>query len=343
MGPQLSIVVPVFNEAGNIEQLCSELIPVLEGLGMEWELIFCDDGSDDTTWTIIENRHKNDERIKGIRFSRNFGHQYALFAGMQYATGNAVVTMDGDLQHPPGLVPEMLRRWRAGDKIVHTVRLYSDKQGILKRITSNLFYRLFSFLSGVQMETGMADFRLLDRQVLDELLKFKEEGLFLRGIVQWVGYPSSKVNFECGQRFSGEGKYHFRKMLKLAWTGITSFSLVPLRVSIIIGVFTSLLAFAEMLYAIYARLFTDTVVPGWASGIAVVSFLFGILFILLGVLGEYLGRVLIESRNRPRFLISECLGITKDQEPGALPPPQNPAMSGRTPCGPVAARRQSDT
>ena len=312
MGTELSIVVPVFNEAGNIEKLCSELIPVLERLGVEWEVIFCDDGSDDASWKIIDTLHRNDDRIKGIRFSRNFGHQYALFAGMQHASGEAVVTMDGDLQHPPELLPEMLERWRTGDRIVHTVRVYGNEQGFLKRASSDLFYRVFSFLSGVKMESGMADFRLLDRQVLDELLKFKEEGLFLRGIVHWVGYQSSKLEFQCGQRFSGKGKYGLRKMLKLAWTGVTSFSLVPLRVSIIIGVLTSLLAFAEMVYAIYAKLFTDTVVPGWASGVAVVSFLFGILFILLGVLGEYIGRVLIESRNRPRFLISESIGIAKD-------------------------------
>jgi glycosyltransferase involved in cell wall biosynthesis len=312
MDPVLSIVVPVFNEAGNIRKLHSELIPVLEKLGVDWEIIFCDDGSDDATWEIIDQLHRDNERIKGIRFSRNFGHQYALFAGMQHASGKAVITMDGDLQHPPELLPEMLERWRAGDKIVHTVRVYDQKQGFIKKLSSNLFYRLFTFLSGVEMEGGMADFRLLDRQVLDELLKFKEEGLFLRGLVHWVGYQSSKLTFQCGQRFSGKGKYSLKKMLKLAWTGITSFSIVPLRVSIIIGVLTSLLAFAEMLYAIYAKLFTDTVVPGWASGVAVVSFLFGILFIMLGVLGEYMGRVLIESRGRPRFLISERVGVTKD-------------------------------
>lgn len=310
MGSELSIVVPVFNEAGNIEKLYSELITVLERLGMEWEVIFCDDGSDDETWKEIDVLHKQDARIKGIRFSRNFGHQYALFAGMQHASGKAVITMDGDLQHPPGLIPKMLEHWQAGDKIVHTVRVYSDEQGVLKRVSSNLFYRLFAFLSGVKMESGMADFRLLDRQVLDELLEFKEEGLFLRGIVHWVGYQSSKLEFQCGDRFSGKGKYNLRRMLKLAWTGITSFSIVPLRVSIAIGVITSLLAFSEMIYAIYAKLFTDTAVPGWASGVAVVSFLFGIMFIMLGVLGEYIGRILIEARGRPRFLISEQLGIS---------------------------------
>ncbi len=311
-GSELSVVVPVFNEAGNIEQLCSELIPVLERLDVEWEIIFCDDGSDDATWQTIDGLHKNDERIKGIRFSRNFGHQYALFAGLESATGDAVVSMDGDLQHPPELVPKMVERWRGGDKIVHTVRIDQEGRGFLKRITSKLFYKVFNYLSGVHMESGMADFRLIDRGVLDEILKFKEEGLFLRGIVHWVGYRSSNIEFHPGERFSGSRKYTFKKMIKLAWSGITSFSIVPLRVSIVIGVLTSLLAFAEVIYAVYAKMFTDTVVPGWASGVAVVSFLFGILFIMLGVLGEYIGRILIEARGRPRYLISEYIGTAKD-------------------------------
>ncbi len=306
---ELSVVVPVYNEAGNIEQLCSELIPVLERLNVEWEVIYCDDGSDDATWEIIEVLHKNDERIKGIRFSRNFGHQYALFAGMQHASGDAVITMDGDLQHPPDLVPKMVERWRNGDKIVHSVRIDKEGRGFLKRITSKLFYKVFNYLSGVKMESGMADFRLIDRRVLDEILKFKEEGLFLRGIVHWVGYRSSNIEFQPGKRFSGSRKYTFKKMIQLAWAGITSFSIVPLRVSIVIGVLTSLLAFTEVIYAIYAKIFTDTVVPGWASGVAVVSFLFGILFIMLGVLGEYIGRILIEAKGRPRYLVSERLGM----------------------------------
>jgi dolichol-phosphate mannosyltransferase len=308
MEPSLSIVVPVFNEEGNIRPLFDALLPVLTATGMTWEIIFSDDGSTDGTWPALTVLNQCDGRVRALRLSRNFGHQYALFAGLSKARGDAVISMDGDLQHPPQVILELLARWRAGDQIVHTIRKDVQRGHWLKNATSRLFYRLFSYLSGVRMEAGMADFRLLDRLVLDELMGFREQGLFLRGIVNWVGYQTSKVEFVCGDRHSGTGKYTLRRMLKLAWAGITSFSVVPLRISIVIGVLTSGLAFAEVLYAIYAKLFTDTAVPGWASAVAVVSFLFGILFILLGVLGEYIGRILLEVRGRPRYLVREEVG-----------------------------------
>lgn len=310
--PRLSIVVPAFNEEGNLSALYDALVPVLSGLSLSWELIISDDGSRDSTWHEIALLHRRDDRVKGVRLSRNFGHQYALMAGLAHAAGDAVISMDADLQHPPEMIPELVAAWNSGCKVVHTRRL--DPPGIsrFKKMSSELFYTLFSLLSGVRMESGLADFRLLDRQVLAEILQFREEGLFLRGIVQWIGYDSITIPYQCRERFSGASKYTLMKMIRFAWTGITSFSVIPLRLGIYIGIATSLLAFSEMIYAISMRLFTDTAVPGWASGVAVVSFLFGILFILLGLIGEYVGQILVEVRQRPRFLVSEKIGMSND-------------------------------
>lgn len=305
---QLSIVIPAFNEQGNLRELYITLLPTLSDLSIPWEIIFSDDGSSDGTWQEIEDLHSQDSRVKGVQLSRNFGHQYALMAGLAQAQGKAIISMDADLQHPPSMIPALIEKWRQGYKIVHTRRLDPEEISRFKKWSSSLFYSIFSLLSGVPMESGMADFRLLDRQVLDEILQFQEDGLFLRGIVQWVGYQKTTLSYQCRDRFCGQSKYTLRKMIKFAWTGITSFSVIPLRLGIYIGILTSIVAFSEMAYAIFMRLFTDTVVPGWASGVAIVSFLFGILFVLLGLIGEYIGRILIEVRRRPRFLVNKRLG-----------------------------------
>ena len=304
--PTFSIVVPAFCEQSNLVKLYEEIVAAVRE--ETWELIIVDDGSTDDTWNRIYELHKQDSRVKGLRLSRNFGHQYALFAGLANAAGDAVITMDADLQHPPAVIPQLLTQWRGGSKIVHTVRVDPETIPWLKKTSSRGFYRVFSYLSGGDLRAGMADFRLLDRQVVDELLQFNEGHLFLRGLVQWLGYPSSKIEFRCRGRLSGYSKYNFRNMLGFAWTGVTSFSIVPLRLAIVLGLFTSLIAFAGIVYAVWGKLWGQAV-PGWASEVGIQSFLFGILFIVLGIIGEYIGRILEEVRKRPRFLIHERLGF----------------------------------
>lgn len=311
----LSIVVPAWNEVGNVERLHALLDEALASIGMPWEVIFVDDGSTDGTWDVVRALHDRDTRVRGVRLSRNFGHQCALLAGLGQAGGDAVVSMDADLQHPPEIVPALVEAWRRGSRIVHTVRIDAHGPGLLKRLSSRAFYAVFAWLGGLELRHGMADFRLLDRQVLDDILSFRENPLFLRGVVQWVGYPSSTVTFRGGTRFSGSTKYTLQRMLKFAWHGVSSFSLVPLRIGIIIGLGASLLAFLGVAYAIYGKLVTGSAIPGWASTVAILSFLFGVLFVYLGLLGEYVGRIVVEVRRRPRFLVSELIGHDRPRRP----------------------------
>lgn len=297
-------------------RLHTELIDVLPSVNMSWEIILVDDGSQDNTWTEIMSLCKTDTGIRGVRLSRNFGHQYALFAGLSQARGEAVITMDADLQHTPQTIPLLVDEWQKGNKIVHTVRLDPKNLSFLKKVTSKLFYKIFSFLSGVRVDPGMADFRLLDRQVVDEILQLKESRLFLRGLVQWVGYPNSKIEFQCGDRFAGKTKYNFYRMLKFAWSGITSFSVIPLRLSILLGLVSSLFACYQLADTLYIKLFTNIAPPGWASLSGVMSLLFGILFILIGILGEYIARIHEEVRSRPRFVISDRIGFEERTSQG---------------------------
>ncbi len=340
--PLVSVVVPAYCEEANLPHLVEEVRRVLDAEPVQWELVLVDDGSPDATWTRIQEAHRADQRVQGLRLSRNFGHQHALLAGLTRARGDAVIMMDADLQHPPQVIPRLLDEWRRGAKIVHTVRTETEQATFFKRVTSHAYYRAFSLLSGVDLSPGMADFRLLDRQVLDELLQFREMQIFFRGLVEWVGYPSARVPFRAAARYAGTTKYTFRRMITFAWTGITAFSVVPLRLGIILGLATSSLSLVYLAHAIWVKLFRpEQAMPGWASIVGLITLLFGVLFILVGLLGEYVARILMQVRQRPRFIVSDAVGFaTAVAAVRAIPAPllTQPDRSAATgPSGPAAA------
>lgn len=315
--PRISVVVPAFNEEANVRALSERLAAVLGSMTDDYEVLFIDDGSRDGTWEAIEKAHRENPRLRGVRLSRNFGHQNALLAGLHAAGGAAVITMDADLQHPPELIPELARHWEEGCKIVNTIRTETERESLPKRLTSRFFYRVFSWLSGSLLREGMSDFRLLDRDVVEVLKQFHEPHLFLRGLVQWIGFPSRDVRFTAPSRHGGSSKYSWRRMMEFALVGLTSSSILPLRLSILVGLFTAALAFAELCYVVVVALVNETAVPGWASTLGIISLLFGILFVMLGVIGEYVGRVFEVAKGRPLFIVQDRLASVDPRAEGA--------------------------
>jgi len=307
--PTLSVVSPLFNEADNVPRLVAELLAVLRPLGEPFEIVLVDDGSSDGTWRRIEEAAAREPAVRGLSLLRNFGHQGALLAGMSEASGRAVISMDGDLQHPPELIPELLAAWRRGDLVVHTRRLDSTDAGRFKRWSSRAFYRIFSALSGFDLPPGSSDFRLLDASIVAAILEMREPEPFLRGLVHWLGGPSSTVTFRARSRHAGASKYGLRRMIRLSVQGLVSFSTVPLRLGIWAGLLTSALAFGEIGYILVQHARGQTV-PGWASALTVMSFMFGVLFVLLGILGTYLASIHEALRNRPVFLVDRSVGAT---------------------------------
>jgi dolichol-phosphate mannosyltransferase len=314
--PEVSVVSPLFNEQGNVAPLVEALVAALDTAAIDFEVVLVDDGSSDGTWEAIGAVAARDARVRGLALSRNFGHQGALLAGLNHARGRAVVTMDGDLQHPPAVVPELVTAWREGYKVVNTRRTDSADTGVFKRFTSRVFYRVFSALSGVDMAPGLSDFRLVDRAALSALTRMGDADLFIRGIVSWLGFRTKIVAYQAGRRHSGVPKFTLRRMFRLSTGAMLSFSALPLRLGIGIGFVTSVLAFLELCYIlyVYAR---GEVVPGWASVMTVMSFMFGILFVLLGVIGTYLGKIYEILKRRPRYVVGERIGFVDGELEGA--------------------------
>jgi dolichol-phosphate mannosyltransferase len=294
----------MMNEEQNVIPLVERLTQELKPLDIPYEVILINDGSQDATWEQILAAARNDPRIKGLSLSRNFGHQHALLSGLRFSSGKAIVTMDGDLQHPPELIKDLFAAWTSGYKIVNTKRLASKKTSWLKRLSSLYFYKLFSFLSGIPVQEGSSDFRLIDRQVLENIVGINDVNLFFRGILSWVGFPATCVPYQEGQRLSGKTKYGLKNMFRFAASAIISFSSMPIKLGIWVGIITSVFAFMELTFIII-KYFQGVTVPGWASTVGIISVLFGIQFILLGCIGIYIASIHECLKNRPKFIVNE--------------------------------------
>lgn len=299
----LSIVVPVFNEQENALALFERLIPQLSATGCSYEVLFVDDGSRDNSAAVIEELGRRNPAVKLLRLSRNFGHQAALVAGMEHSRGEAIITMDGDLQHPPELIPRLVESWRGGADVVQTIRRETADAGIFKRATSSGFYRLLSIVSRIRVTPGAADFRLLSREAADAFLQCRERSRFNRGLVQWIGFPYVEVPYDAAPRFAGRSKYSIRAMTRLAGDAIFSFSTLPLRIAGIAGALVSVAAALYLLFVLWARLFTNWAMAGWSSIQATVLILGGMQLVVLWILGEYVGRLYDEAKERPIYIL----------------------------------------
>lgn len=301
---KVSVVIPAFNEEANLPVLAGELEKVLSAYD-DYEIIFVDDGSADNTLEVIKKLRQANPKINYLSFSRNFGHQYALKAGLDHASGDCVISMDADMQHPPHLLPQLIENWQKGNDIVYTIRQENSTSGWFKRKTSNLFYKLLRLITGLKTPQGAADFRLLDRRVVDALKSAPEKVLFLRGFISWLGFKQIGLPYQPSPRFAGTSHYTLSKMFALAVTGITSFSIQPLRLATYLGLIVAGLGVVFALYTFYARLFTDTTITGWASLMIVVLILGGTQLFIMGIFGEYLGTIFIESKRRPAYIMAE--------------------------------------
>jgi polyisoprenyl-phosphate glycosyltransferase len=301
----LSVVAPAFNEVATLPTFIARLIATLEDTGEEWEVVIVDDGSRDDTWGAIQRAAADDDRVRGIRLSRNFGHQLALTAGMTVAQGDPVISLDSDLQHPPEVIPALLGASRLGFDVVYAVRSSQDAAGFWKRFTARVFYKILNRLSTLELPEGAADYRLMSRRVVDVLLAMPERHRFLRGLVRWAGYEQSFIEYHRSAREAGETKYTPRRMLLFAWDAVVSFSSFPLRVASVLGVCVSVLGWLYLIYVLATKIFSDRTVPGWTSVTAAVLVLGGAQLVFLGILGQYVGRMYDDVKQRPLFLIAD--------------------------------------
>lgn len=302
---KISIVIPAHNEEGNVALVYQKIKKVFDGLERyRFEIIFVNDGSRDNTQQKLEELSEQFEEVKFIEFSRNFGHQPAVKAGMDNASGNAVISMDGDLQHPPELIPEMIKKWEEGYDIVFTIRKYPKEISLFKRKTSDFFYKMLSGLSDVDLtKGGGSDFRLMDAGAVEVMRNLNEDDLFLRGLTSWMGFKQIGISFTANERLSGKSSYNLKKMVTFAFTGITAFSVKPLYIAAYLGfLFSGLSVIGYAAYVIHSFI-TKTEISGWASLIMTIVFFGGLQLIILGIIGMYLGKIFKQVKQRPNYII----------------------------------------
>ena len=301
---KVSVIIPVYNEVGNISIMAEAVSHVMEPLPYDYHIIFIDDGSDDGTLSFLKKITAAQPRLGYISFSRNFGHQNALKAGFDMSDADAVISMDGDMQHPPAVIPALLALWEEGNDIVYTVRRDHMEIPAMKRKTSDMFYSVLNRLSDIELEKGTADFRLLDRKAVDVLREIKEYDLFWRGLVKWIGFKQASLEYDPAERISGKSKFTYRKMMEFALKGITSFSTKPLTFAMYLGFFCALVSFLYFPYALISY-FSGHAISGWASVIVTIAFFGGVQLMILGIIGMYLGKLFMQSKQRPHYIISE--------------------------------------
>ena len=306
MAPFLSVVVPLYNEELVIKEMYARLTSVLIGSAIDYEIVLVNDGSRDNTIMFAKEICKDDAKVKLVSFSRNFGHQIAITAGMDRASGQIIVFIDADLQDPPEVIPEMIEKWKEGYMVVYGVRAKRKGESVFKLATASLFYRLLRKMTAVEIPVDTGDFRLIDRKVLEQLRTMREKNRFVRGMVSWVGFKQGKVEYTREKRFAGETKYPFKKMLKFALDGMLSFSQVPLKLSSGFGFLCAVASFFMLVYGFVSKYFyPETTIPGWTSVFVAIVFLGGVQLITIGILGEYLGRIYEEAKGRPIYIVEE--------------------------------------
>lgn len=301
----LSIVIPLYNEETNFPVLYDRVKKSVEIVTDNYEIIYVNDGSFDNTFNLLKDYSANDNNLKYISFSRNFGHQNAIFAGIKYAKGTAIIVMDGDLQDPPELIPDLFAKYQEGYHVVYAKRKVRKGESVFKKFTAKAFYRIIKKITSVDIPLDTGDFRLISDKVANELVKLDEKNKFIRGQIAWLGFRQTFVEFDRQERHSGVTKFSIRKMMSFAFDGITSFSNVPLQIATFMGLCFSFVAFLIILYALYSKFILNQVVTGWTSLMISSMFLGGIQLLCIGIIGEYISRIGNDVKKRPSFIVEE--------------------------------------